>query len=487
MLLRSRLVLVVALALVACSSPPSLPDGGTKACATLKDCPSGQFCVKQACVTLPCGGRCADDEVCQNEVCQPADGLSCTTDPSVCPSAFVCAPNGKCARTCTDDTECTQPGFTSCNPDTGFCGQCTFDSDCDQTSDAKFCDTSTASCVGCVDSTSCQVNGVAVGSICNPDSRKCEPGCHSVDDCPVGERCEGGSDSEVGRCVECDVATEGNDCLDPAKPRCDPQALMCVECLANADCASDQCNVTEHKCVECVQNEACLKGNVCDLDTNACVPGCLGGSGSANCPATQPVCDPNQGDRGTCVECLQDVDCPRTKVCGATTHSCVTGCNDSVTGLPSDGRCIDTTGAQPAPTDVWCDGDLGQRGQCVECRPNHDPSDCPANLICDGTTDKCRCKMTGEQPCTQNSDCGYNPATMTCYAIGAACIKAVTCAGVDNSISPVCSQAGTGLLGQQCAPGSTTSCCPAGSVTEWAIDVKGVSHKDCVPSADTCH
>src|SRR5262249_35476555 len=142
-------------------------------CATLSDCPKGEFCVQHVCKSLPCDGTCADDEVCVQDACQAADGFDCSTDSSVCPSAFTCTGQGTCARSCSDDTDCVTPGYKSCNPDTGVCGQCTFDDDCDQQGTTRFCNATTATCVACAKDEDCYENGAGAGKICDPTSSAC--------------------------------------------------------------------------------------------------------------------------------------------------------------------------------------------------------------------------------------------------------------------------------------------------------------------------
>ncbi len=475
---RSVYVAAVAVALLSCSSSVSPPDGGSAKCSASKDCPSGKFCVSGECKALPCGGQCNSDEICQNDNCVAADGFACAQNPAVCPTAFTCSAAGVCARSCSADTDCTQPGFTNCNVDLGTCGECSFDSDC--TGAKKFCDPTTGMCVGCVDATSC---GASSGKICDPSTHECVQGCHTADDCPVGERCEGGSSTTVGRCVQCDPATQAQDCLTSPDTVCDPDSHQCVECLSNNDCISTgQCNTTEHKCVQCVENDVCDKGQICDLASNSCVAGCVTGSAS-NCPTSAPVCDPNEGDNGTCVQCLHDLDCQRTQVCDEGAKTCVTGCVGE-SGTPDDSRCI-YTGSGTPPTDVYCEGDIGPRGQCVECR---NAQDCPSTETCDATKHVCHCKQTGDS-CTANSDCGYDPSTGKCPptggVLGAACLAQIEC--VPNSsytqISPICSQYGTGMKGNKNYSGPQWGC-PSGYFTVDGKDVNGAPHAFCVPLSD---
>lgn len=476
-----RIVAVAALVLAwAAGACTSSATGGDepKPCTGPADCPSATVCRDALCVAIPCGGRCADDEVCLNERCKPADGLDCDADPAVCPKGFTCSSTRTCARRCTTDDECPNPDAPSCNADIGLCGECTFNADC--TADGKrFCDAQTATCVGCVDAASCYgANATPQGKYCDTATRECKDGCHGSTECPTGQRCLGGSATVIGKCVECLPATEPSDCLDPTRPRCDPQTNRCVACLADGDCPTAQCNVIKRQCVECVKNEVCQKGMVCDQDANLCVAGCAGGNGDANCPQTSPACDATFGDHGRCVECLVDADCPRAKVCdrSGAVPACVPGCTTSGGGDPN-ARCIDTSGG-PQPADAKCDPTRGTRGQCVECLAG-DSSSCPSGKACDATTAKCRCKTLGE-PCTSVDECGYVPQTGQCVAYtataGRTCISKVECRSGDQTATfipggSVCTLAPTG-----------GTSCPAGFVAKYATDLRNNRRLECVPT-----
>lgn len=475
---------------VACSNEETPPDGTPQACTSTVDCPSGQACKDKQCVTLPCDGRCTDNQACVNNQCKQADGLDCRASSSICPKGYLCAADGACHRNCAGDEDCTTAGFRSCNPEAGFCGECTFGSDCADPA-KRFCLGALAQCVGCVDNSSCLVEGSPAGKYCDEETRTCKPGCTTVNDCPSGQRCEGAAGSTPGRCVECKPATEGTDCA-PHNPRlqCDPQSLQCVECLANADCTSNQCNTARKTCVICVQNEVCQKGYICDQEINDCVPGCAGGNGGANCPTANPrlpVCDATKGEHGTCVECLKDADCPRAQVCqpGATANDlprCVDGCLAS-NGQENQARCAATAGANPPETNTICDGTKGTggRGKCVECKA---AGDCGTTETCDFATGMCRCKKEGES-CTTSAECGYKVVGNQTYCGGEGwsgankpvCVKQVRCDGTNiRNVTGVCGIPSTG------SEGGSTGCPSQDYVTQWASDGVAAFGKQCVPN-----
>ena len=381
------------------------------------------------------------------------------------------------------DAECTQPGFQTCNVDAEICGECTFNRDCTG-ADKKVCDDKTARCVGCLTSRDCLgADRQPNGRYCDTTDNSCKQGCLTDAECGANTRCKRDSGEELGRCIECEPAAGNPDqgCIDEARPRCEPQSLLCVECLGDSDCATAQCLTSRHACVECVRNEVCLKGSICNTATNGCIEGCSGGVGDANCPAATPVCDPVRGSgHGACVECLRDADCPRTKVCDTTKAMCVTGCHGDST------RCIDTSGAVPAPIDQVCEPSLDR---CVQCR---DQADCPSDKFCDATTFACRFKKTGE-PCTTNGECGYNPADpnpSNRSALGAACISTIICDSPKSSPGlggvSVCSQSAAALPGR-----GEQGSCPSGFVADKtnAVNATGISSVygvRCVSTSKQC-
>lgn len=477
--LAPRAGFMLAAMLAACSTGVDLPDAGTgpTACTGVLDCPTGQGCLDGFCAELPCGGRCTLSEMCVDDACVATDGLDCSDDPGLCPTGFQCTA-GECQRECVTDDDCTADGYGSCNVELGLCGQCTFDSDCP--SEAPTCDTTVSRCVGCVENDDCRIDNQAAGLYCDTATQTCVAGCNGDTDCPSTQRCSGGTATTPGRCVECAPISEVNDCAPFApRVRCEPSTQLCVQCLSNADCTTGQCDTNSNTCVQCVTNEACDKGSTCDLDVFQCFLGCNGPVGGDNCPDVnprKPVCDGSIGERGTCVECLRDADCPWGKVCKESggLPVCVDGCNDPA-GNPNDARC-----AASAPEDrLRCDKTQGAYGECVACLND---GHCPATEKCDEELRICRCKKEGEA-CGSTSECGYREDSATCATTTSWCLTHVRCDGDKRSISPICGVApkngGT--------PGSgDPKGCPSGFVTDWGCDASGDCRHQCVPAAIRC-
>lgn len=132
-------------------------------------------------------------------------------------------------------------GSVVCNPN-GNCppgkhASCTSDQQCAQDDSARFCDTSTGTCVGCRTST----------------------------DCPQGQSV---CDPTVRTCVEC---VSNADCAGTSTPACAQN--RCVPCATNADCSgvTPFCRLggdSPWQCVACLQNSDCPPG----------LPSCSGGT-----------------------------------------------------------------------------------------------------------------------------------------------------------------------------------------------------------------
>jgi len=490
---------VLAASLAACSGA-DLPQAQGR-CTKRSDCKTGQICQSGACIAAPCGGTCDEEETCLNNRCEKLSGLSCTADPARCGSKYTCAPSGLCQRRCTgaqaEDVECPESLYPRCNLDASYCAECTFESDCAQKSGRTHCDTEGGRCVECNSSAQCAVNGAPAGRFCDPASLTCVQGCHRAEECAIGQICQGGSDATVGKCVDC---LDDANCHDAPRLHCNPQTNLCVQCLGNDDCAgtaTSRCDQDTHTCVVCTVNQDCPRNQICNLDSHTCAPGCRGGLGGPNCKENW-VCDQaGGGSFGRCVECLQDVQCPRTKVCvttdvaGVPTPACQTGCREGGTGPARDARCAD-----PAhlATDTKCNGDATPYGKCVQCLTDSNCGD-DTRLACDTQKFVCRCRKEGEY-CTTNADCGFIrfngdvPVCDTTPADRYFCVKSIRCVSSQSTCSavtpllarPVCTKPGPGL------PGSTQGC-PPDFATEEACDANGVAvtpTRQCVPQSVMC-
>jgi len=134
-----------------------------------------------------------------------------------------------------------------------------------------------------------------------------------------------------------------------------------LRCTSNAGCAGNPagavCDVVNGRCVQCVATaDTCPAGAYCDAATNRCAQGCRNDDGCApGVGADAGVAD--AGDAGasrnnrcnvatrTCVECLNDAQCPAGTLCAG--NVCAPGCNPGracPTGQTCcNSACVDTS------------------------------------------------------------------------------------------------------------------------------------------------
>jgi hypothetical protein len=233
-----------------------------------------------SCVGCIDNTQCRQNSVGAGKVC---DMTTLTCEPG-CNSLADCSPStkdcqggsetvaGKCIE-CTGNIDCTLPGVGYCDTATNACVECLSNANCA----SNQCDLASHRCVECVDDIAC-----GRGSVCNPQTFKCTPGCTN------------GSGS-----AEC----------PPENPACDTSAGAfgtCVRCVENTDCPRAQ---------------VCQRGG-----TPTCVEGC---DGDARCAAdetdptaTNTICDPTKTSKGKCVQCRSDANCAQGLVCDSTSGSC---------------------------------------------------------------------------------------------------------------------------------------------------------------------
>ena len=102
------------------------------------------------------------------------------------------------------------------------------------------------------------------------------------------------------------------DCEGLSTPVCDKDNNECVECMKNADCASNICR-KDHTCGECTKDSDCTNTETpkCNQSTNTC----------ESCPPETPIWYNNK-----CVECEIDEDCfekdTENPVCNNETNTC---------------------------------------------------------------------------------------------------------------------------------------------------------------------
>jgi formylglycine-generating enzyme required for sulfatase activity len=413
-------------------------------------------CTGKCCGDDGCGGDCPDlcaatGQNCNSETCE-CEGV-CVPD---C-AGRVCGPD-KCGETCPPGCD----GEEFC--DDGICKLPGCDSDQDCQAPLRYCQLATRACVECLENEHCAGEQICSGGACSDqptcqtDSQceygeicvggDCVSGCRSNRDCPDDEYCvEEMGDN--GTCVECELpedCPEGTtcegyqcvtwcteeahctprycnldshdcvDCLEDSHCGADTgmicEGLVCVEgCRIDEDCPGGTCDQVTHQCIECETKDDCTLGFLC-IDQQ-CVVGC---EDSRDCPGDL-VCDGAMGDNGTCVQCIQDIDCndeayvcqdglcvffcgsdqdcePPQPACDLGNGVCV-ACTDNVycdegticvdhaclPGCQNDGDC---------PGGMVCDPELGTHGGCVDCKVNED---CPNGYICENAN----CVLEGSE------------------------------------------------------------------------------------------
>ncbi|MCK6512270.1 hypothetical protein L6R29_20260 [Myxococcota bacterium] len=310
-----------------------------QSCATLCDCPQGQYCVEGKCFKSSFPGYC-----CENPGCP--GGATCYTSASAA---------GKCPLLCVSPCDCPE-GYDCSN---GKCFRGPAPMYC--------CDNAQ----GCPPTATCKDKTGSV-AICPQRPRPCRSAC----DCVQGEACTGG---------QCKTSAQPAFCCD--KEGC-PQGQGCENKTMQSGFCPAPCNTL----CDCPQGATCING-LCNQD-----PG-LGGAyccSNAGCPLDQ-FCYQANGQVGQCAarrcqspcDCAQGEDC-RSGIC-LTTSPPVYCCGQS--GCPQGERCRNASNqwATCTPQSTCaspCDcpqGDDCYRGQCIGTFPAVyccDKVGCPQGQAC---------------------------------------------------------------------------------------------------------
>jgi Cys-rich repeat protein len=235
--------------------------------------------------------------------------------------------------------------------------------------------------------------------------------------------------------------------------KCDTATGLCVECLADGDCAADyvcQSNVCKPEGgTPCQADSECDLGELCV--GGKCVTGCRS---NRDCPAGL-VCDTARGANGQCVQCLTKEDCPGNYQCNDGQCSFVCSSDLDCPGRlcnTQTQQCVDCLSTDQCPIANICD----EKGTCVPgCASARD---CPDPLLCD--------PAEGEHgacvECLADGDCaGGNRACRN-----GAC---VTVCSSDNDCGGLKCDTGSGL----CVQCLITDDCPLGNICD--------AEKSCVP------
>ncbi|MEL6178232.1 MAG: pre-peptidase C-terminal domain-containing protein, partial [Myxococcota bacterium] len=172
------------------------------------------------------------------------------------------------------------------------------------------------------------------GEYCEPDDKKCRPGCLSTDDCPEGQICNPNTQA----CTPDNSCTTDDDCggLEICRDaKCTP-----VECVTDDQCdAGELCDQTINACRPqdgfCEEDDDCGDDFKCDQERNVCVE-----AGCGTCPEGT-TCNEEAGE---CWECARDADCGEDGECNLTDNTCVESrcmSDDACTGAQ---RCNRITG-----------------------------------------------------------------------------------------------------------------------------------------------
>jgi hypothetical protein len=282
-----------------CVEKGSKPCDEDKNCGGSKYCdPCSKWCYAKKMLCDPC----TSEHLCNPLTgdCQPT-GLQCEVEGSHC---LDYATGGSfCGRACLSNAGCPS-GFEcrdlvgfgleymQCIPLAGECqglGGCKSDQECE----FKFVCSIDGICVkGCELNTECPNDMVC-------SAFRCTPACDPVNNpCPEGQECKDGRCLIPGGCIDY------HDCLEP-ETFCNLTTHLCQPgCEQDVDCKSAAKICETGACVSkgCTANYWCSFGEVCTLETGACVippePFCKAGC------AEDTECGP---EGGKCLS-LQDED-----------------------------------------------------------------------------------------------------------------------------------------------------------------------------------
>lgn len=397
--------------------------------------------------------------------------IGCHTAPSnICGDLIEDTVLGRCI--CPPDTTPSEDGWSCLLPDGGMLSN-------PMAPDAATAPDATATCedcdsVHCVDGrcVQCTVRTeaddcpTASAPVCGP-AYECVSECDSELDCERFERTPSCASDGVltGQCVACDRAT---DCGDPAAPVCDRATKTCGDCRTSDDCASfDGMTVCADvgpragRCVECATNADCPSPDAprCNAATNTCVPCSM----RDECIARGW----NECSDGRCVECTEET---AAENCGP--HSC-----DPVALRCTSTRRDSLGSCQPCLSDAECGGDAAcvptrfggaENGHyCLTRRPEAGclTNDPPFRVGLTGRVSRSRAP--------EATYCGINEGLTTCDAVlvatqGTPCVRSDQCPE-----GGLCALVSSG--DEQCTyPCSQGSECPVtGAVSQCSTSLPG--------------
>ncbi|HVG63081.1 MAG TPA: Ig-like domain-containing protein [Hyalangium sp.] len=144
--------------------------------------------------------------------------------------------------------------------------------------------------------------------------------CVATEGCPGSQTCNAE--------YVCEGCLDSASCTTPGTPICrpTPPPAICVECVANTDCAATRpaCSTATGFC-GCTDDTQCADAqngtNFCNTAANNNRGECKICVTDANCltqDATRPFCD----NQERCIQCRVHTDCQLSEVCNSNTKSC---------------------------------------------------------------------------------------------------------------------------------------------------------------------
>jgi hypothetical protein len=182
------------------------------------------------------------------------------------------------------------------------------------------------------------------------------------------------------------------DCTStPNKPKCDPSSGACVACLEAED--------------------ICPAGSYCSV--TSCTPGCKVGGNDCTAPLS---CD---ATAHSCLGCTQDDDCPLGQLCDLTSTGCVPGCTAQHACEGGKDCCSGACKILALDPD-----------NCGQCG-NQCPVPANGTRACEGNKCVVKCTIVGSADCNKDPADGCEIDTKTdaanCGTCGKTCASGETC------------------------------------------------------------
>ncbi len=336
-----------------CTDDSCHPTNGCTYVNNTSSCDDGTVCTtSDVCSGGTCGGTaivCNDSDVCTDDSCHPTNGCTYTNntascdDGTVCTSGDVCS-GGTCAGTainCNDSNVCTDD---SCHVTNG----------CTYVNNTGSCD----------DNTVCTTGDVCSGGTCSgtaivcDDSDVCtDDSCHATNGCTYTNNTASCDDSDA--CTENDVCATGT---------CSGSAVTCDDTNV---CTDDTCD-SVNGCTYTDNTETCNDGDLC-TENDACAAGACTGT-TLNCDDGDICTDDSCGSAVGCINgpiancCDDPSDCDPGEICDMNSNQCVPEGAGGAGGSSSSG-----TGGAGATPSGSSSGDTEESGGCGCQTPGSSP------------------------------------------------------------------------------------------------------------------